>query len=567
MPQYVAYVGLTATPAANLLQDTSSRLYPKAFVLTLRTPGDRDSSLTYLEPEFDRRHTGGYTFYEAMEAHQRTNFLVRSDMSDQEFQGMEGPDQALEEALIAYFVAGAIRLELHPGSSLNDPRRLAPPHTMMAHTESRVESHWALCERVVGLTRHKAGRSREVRENLRRISPSARLDPEHLATWLRNESERWHRWYESFRASREKLLLVAPDRTVARLPTWEETLRHLSSVFRGVKLRVVNSDDTSSDTPLQFQPSFSAGGVKAPTDVYSIIIGGNRLSRGLTIEGLCVSYYTRSSTQFLEDTTIQRERWFGYRGSHLEFCRLFTHRSMAVRFQSFHQHDEDLRRQLAWNVQNGRKPVDATFRFLTMRDSLPTAKLGRGKGPDEIDVAGSKPFVDRVQMGETDEEKAVARANQSHASEHATRIVERGERLLSERNELLGYVLRGVSVGEVAAILEGFTYTFHNPEATRGVGWNLREYYRPPADRIPVTPARLPPRSDPLLIAAYLKYWAAGFEQCRQDPSKNVSVGQTESLHGGHARHRSSMSPCAVDHSSHRPRAPSRSNCSTGRST
>jgi Z1 domain-containing protein len=480
--------------------------------------------LTYLEPEFDRRYTGGHVFYRMMESHERANFLLRTMMSDQEFDGVPGADDELGEALIGYFVAGAIRLQLQPGSSLDDADHIPPPHTMMAHTESTVESHWALCERVVSLTRRKAGKPDEVRENLRKLSPRARLSADDLAQWLQSEPERWQAWHESFRTSRDELLQIAPDRVSPRFPTWEETRASLPVAFRGVQLRVVNSDESSSDKPLQFQPTYSDGGSKPPRDVYSIIIGGNRLSRGLTIEGLCISYYTRSSTQFSEDTTIQRERWFGYRGGHLEFCRLFTHRSLAIRLQCFHEHEDDLRKQLAWNIEKGRKPLDATYRFLTTRESLPTAKLGRGTGPEEIDVSGAKPFIDRVQMGITNEEVRVAELNQAHAHTIASRVLREGEELRSRppRRELLGYVVREISSVDAAAYLNGFAYTFHNPEPGKGVGWNLREYYREPVGGIGITSTGMPPRSDPFLIAAYLKYWQAAFEECQRDPSKNT---------------------------------------------
>jgi hypothetical protein len=124
-------------------------------------------------------------------------------------------------------------------------------------------------------------------------------------------------------------------------------------------------------------------------------------------------------------------------------------------------------------------------------------------------------------MGTTPDEMAAAEANQSHALAVATRVMRNREELRSQRGELQGHILRDVNWAEIAAILEGFRYTFHNPDPTKGVGWNLKEYYRPPAEGMAVTAARLPPRSDPFLIAAYLRYWRAAFEQCDRDPSKN----------------------------------------------
>jgi hypothetical protein len=53
-----------------------------------------------------------------------------------------------------------------------------------------------------------------------------------------------------------------------------------------------------------------------------IAVGGDKLSRGLTLEGLSVTYYLRASR--LYDTLMQMGRWFGYRGGYSDLCRIFT---------------------------------------------------------------------------------------------------------------------------------------------------------------------------------------------------------------------------------------------------
>src|ERR1700736_3762395 len=53
-----------------------------------------------------------------------------------------------------------------------------------------------------------------------------------------------------------------------------------------------------------------------------IAIGGDKLARGLTLEGLAVSYFLRSSRMY--DTLMQMGRWFGYRPGYLDLCRLYT---------------------------------------------------------------------------------------------------------------------------------------------------------------------------------------------------------------------------------------------------
>ena len=52
-----------------------------------------------------------------------------------------------------------------------------------------------------------------------------------------------------------------------------------------------------------------------------IAIGGNSLSRGLTLEGLCVSYFYRNSKMY--DTLLQMGRWFGYRDRYGDLCKIF----------------------------------------------------------------------------------------------------------------------------------------------------------------------------------------------------------------------------------------------------
>ncbi|WP_296330389.1 Z1 domain-containing protein [uncultured Acidaminococcus sp.] len=62
-----------------------------------------------------------------------------------------------------------------------------------------------------------------------------------------------------------------------------------------------------------------------------IAIGGDKLSRGLTLEGLTVSYFTRTASAM--DTLMQMGRWFGYRRGYIDLCRLFTTRELYNLFQ------------------------------------------------------------------------------------------------------------------------------------------------------------------------------------------------------------------------------------------
>ena len=54
----------------------------------------------------------------------------------------------------------------------------------------------------------------------------------------------------------------------------------------------------------------------------SIRIGGDKLSRGLTLPGLMTSYFLRTSRMY--DTLMQMGRWFGYRDGYVDLCRIYT---------------------------------------------------------------------------------------------------------------------------------------------------------------------------------------------------------------------------------------------------
>ena len=63
-----------------------------------------------------------------------------------------------------------------------------------------------------------------------------------------------------------------------------------------------------------------------------IAIGGDKLSRGLTLEGLTISYFTRTASAM--DTLMQMGRWFGYRPAYLDLCRIFTTQDLALKFEA-----------------------------------------------------------------------------------------------------------------------------------------------------------------------------------------------------------------------------------------
>lgn len=94
--------------------------------------------------------------------------------------------------------------------------------------------------------------------------------------------------------------------------TWPEVQDRLHEVLAAAQVVEVNSSKTSSAL------NYDSGGEFGLT---VIAVGGFSLSRGLTLEGLTVSYFLRNSMMY--DTLMQMGRWFGYRSGYEDLCRIW----------------------------------------------------------------------------------------------------------------------------------------------------------------------------------------------------------------------------------------------------
>lgn len=75
---------------------------------------------------------------------------------------------------------------------------------------------------------------------------------------------------------------------------------------------------------------------------FHVVIGGNMLDRGITIEGLAVTYMIRMARQGQTDTLLQRARWFGYKKSYIDLCRVYLPRELSSQFQKLIEIEESV---------------------------------------------------------------------------------------------------------------------------------------------------------------------------------------------------------------------------------
>lgn len=90
------------------------------------------------------------------------------------------------------------------------------------------------------------------------------------------------------------------------------------------------------------------------TGLKVIAIGGDKLARGLTLEGLCTNYFLRTARMY--DTLMQMGRWFGYRDGYLDVCRLYTSAEMIKWFGHIADAAEELRQEFDNMVAAGATP-------------------------------------------------------------------------------------------------------------------------------------------------------------------------------------------------------------------
>ena len=106
-----------------------------------------------------------------------------------------------------------------------------------------------------------------------------------------------------------------------------------------------------------------------------VAVGGDKLSRGLTLEGLSISYFLRTSRMY--DTLMQMGRWFGYRPGYLDLCRLFTTGLLADWYRHIALADAELRREFDYMVAAGLTPEQYGLRVRTHPGGMTITALNK----------------------------------------------------------------------------------------------------------------------------------------------------------------------------------------------
>ena len=540
---FATYIAYTATPQANYLQLSHNPLAPRDFHAALRVPGDRgqDSprTVSYTEPKgLSGFYTGGDFYYEKFRGllgDPCVSYPFPPPVAE-ESDGSEVPPnqhyesvrwQMIGDSLRSYFVAGAVRLLIsgkkipHEGSnpmSREELLSLSPPtHSMLYHPSALKDDQFSGAADIVEWSMFLGdAKVVDVGELGHRNfgDDGFQLSVSGLTRRLSVEESKWSIWLDKFRSS-EAALATIPGASSSDIHSleWSQIKSVLiEELFPFVKIRVLNSDPRADDRP-EFAPRrVSVNLWTYPKDLFTIFVAGNVLSRGLTVEGLCTSLFLRNAREPAADTQMQMQRWFGYRGHHFAFCRVFAFADQLALFRQYHSNDQAMKTEILNHMELHDAPFGNGVLVLQGDGFKATSKVESRRVPLH---PGPTPSIRLVES--------------STGPMYQTNINVLANLLKRDTWEYLDYPegsRRGlidtapVSMLEVASILESLRYSEHDPDPSLELSqrWTslqrllgVREsIFRPPG--INSLPMAVDPSGCPYSIAAYLRLWDAALK-------------------------------------------------------
>jgi hypothetical protein len=324
-----AYVGYTATPFANIYSDPAADhdqygadIFPSHFIESLQPPSnhlgpERVFGLQSEDPDDDDVEPAPIV----RPIYDYSDWIPDSHKKDWVPPGRLPP--SLGEAISAFVLTCAAR-----------------------RARGQVNEHNSMLVHVTRFQDVQARVAEQVGEHLQLLRDRIRYGDANAAVPVEEELHRlWERdfvpttaWFPADQVS---------------LVSWAQVWAQVRPAIEKIQVRVVNG--TSRDA-LQYYDHRRDG-------LSVIAVGGNKLSRGLTLEGLSVSYYLRATKMY--DTLLQMGRWFGYRPGYEDLCRLYTTPSLRDAYVEITAANDELRREFEEMAVLDAKPEEFGLRVRT----------------------------------------------------------------------------------------------------------------------------------------------------------------------------------------------------------
>ena len=300
-----SYIAYTATPFANffidkeaLSKDLYADLYPRNFIYSLPEPKGYHGSARIFNSESSIYHV---------------KFVLDSELI---LPSEDSPEtevvESLEEAILSFFLGCSVRTCRGDGKQ---------SMSMLIHISHRIKDqnqiYMAVRDYLKGMAfKMKSERSKmEVQDRFKNVWEDFKQSSMEIAKGLELD-------YNNL--------------------DFNQVWTHLDELLKKVSVLELNS---SSDDILDYN---------ANPDLKVIAIGGNTLSRGLTLEGLMCSYFTRNAGGY--DTLLQMGRWFGFRKNYEDLTRVFTTPSHWDYFSHLAIVEEEVRNSISRYEEEGVTP-------------------------------------------------------------------------------------------------------------------------------------------------------------------------------------------------------------------
>ena len=375
--QYKAmnYIGYTATPYANILNEASSdSLYPKNFISTLSV------SKEYFGPQRIFGLEGGEYDFDGMDIVRIIDEGGLQKIKDIHDEGALHLPLELQNS-ICWFMCGVACMRVW---------KYDKPISMLIHTSQKTEHHRNIAEAVKRWILRKT--PEEVIEKCHDV-----WDNETSTFTFEKFREQYPDYdranedinrYPDFNLIEEQLkILLSTDITNIPLDEENELTYHV-----GIHMCVDNCKNNGiNDEGMYVRLAYpTSENMPKPAPAF-IVIGGATLSRGLTIEGLVSTFFLRSVNQ--ADTLMQMGRWFGYRKGYELLPRLWITDKTNSQFKFLAALDQELRDEIHEMDTLGKSPSQyaprvkntpkASFIRITAKNRMQSAK------PTDMDYSGS----------------------------------------------------------------------------------------------------------------------------------------------------------------------------------
>lgn len=363
------YVGYTATPFANIFihqkaatTKEGADLFPRSFIVNLAAPDNYIGPVQIFGGVIENDRAESFPLTREINDHYDPNSNSgwmppkHNRVHVPSYEGEEKIPTSLDEAICVFVLACAVRKLRNQGHK--DSSMLIHV-TRLVDVQNRVREQVKRC---VNQMKQRLIYGVAAEELLEKLSQLWQRDfiPTH------NEVSR---------------LLTELERPPA-LPAWLDILSILPEVLQEIDVRSVNG--TAKEAKESNNDDVAQPGKKL------ISVGGDKLSRGLTLEGLCVSYFVRTTKMY--DTLMQMGRWFGYRPGYLDLCRLYTSSDLISWFAHIAGASEQLREEFDYMATADLTPEQYGLRVMSHEALTVTSPLKmRNSQKLSLTYSGSRP--------------------------------------------------------------------------------------------------------------------------------------------------------------------------------